>query len=312
MSARRADTPLPPGLAGLRPTIALRAQVLHAVRGYFREQDFLEVETPVHIRTPPPELHIEAVPAGDSFLRTSPELHMKRLLAAGYERIFQLGPCFRAGEKGALHHSEFTMLEWYRSNADYLDVLSDTEALIQAVATAVHGGTEFQYDGTSINVGRSCECHTIADAFRRHAGWDPTAEYDEDRFTVDLVEKIEPCLPRDRAVILKDYPAEAAALARCRPGTPPVAERWELYLGGLELANAFSELTDAAEQRRRFEEWTRARQRTGQAVYALDERFLSALEEGMPPSGGVALGIDRLVMLLADQPRIARVRPFLE
>jgi lysyl-tRNA synthetase class 2 len=312
VSAKRADRPTSPDPAGFRPTLELRARVQDAIRNYFGKQGFLEVETPVRIRTPALERHIDALPAGGAFLRTSPELHMKRMLASGYERIFQIGPCFRAGEQGALHHSEFTMLEWYRADADYRDVLSDAEGLVQAVVMAVHGGTEFSFDGLTIDVGQPWERHTVADAFLEHAGWDPTVAYDEDRFTVDLVEKVEPRLPHDRAVVLKDYPAGAAALARCRPGTPPVAERWELYLGGLELANAFSELTDAAEQRHRFEQWSEARRLAGQPVYDLDEPFLSALEQGMPPSGGVALGVDRLVMLLADQPRIDRVRPFLE
>ena len=310
VSARGADSNPSPTPGRFRTVLELRAAILDAVRSYFREHGFLEVETPVQVHTPALERYIDAIPAGNGFLRTSPELHMKRLLAAGYERIYQLGPCFRQGERGARHHPEFTMLEWYRTDADYLDVLSDTQALLQAVLTAVRGGTVFSYGGGPVDIAGPWECRTITDVFVSGAGWDPVTAYDEERFNADLVGKVEPRLAADRAVVLKDYPAPAAALARCRPGPPPVAERWELYLGGLELANAFSELTDATEQRRRFEEWAGARRSAGQPVYAPDERFLAALEQGMPPSGGVALGIDRLVMLLADCPHIRDVRSF--
>jgi len=310
VSIRRADRYGPVPLSGFRSVVEIRARLLQAVRAWFRDHGFLEVDTPVRVRTPALERHIDAIPSGSAFLRTSPELHMKRLLAAGYERIFQVGPCFRAGEEGAYHHTEFTMLEWYRAGGGYLDVLADAKALVRYAVTALQGQAVFPCRGRLVDVGVAWESRKVSEVFLEYAGWDPVSDYDADRFTVDLLEKVEPRLRRDRPVVLMDYPVRTAALARCRAGNPPVAERWELYMGGLELANAFGELTDAAEQRRRFEQWADERNAAGRPVYALDERFLEALEQGMPASGGVALGIDRLVMLLADKTRINEVRPF--
>ena len=145
---------------------------------------------------------------------------------------------------------------------------------------------------------------------RRHAGWDPVHTFDADRFDLDLVNRVEPALPPDRPAVVCDYPAALAALARTRPDNPAVAERWELYAGGLELANAFSELTDAAEQERRFAAWTARRRAAGRPVYPPDRRFLQALRQGLPPCAGIALGIDRLLMLLADTPRIGDILAF--
>lgn len=290
--------------------IEIRSRVLHAIRTFFHERGFIEAETPVRLPRPALELHIDAIPSVDWYLRTSPELHMKRLLAAGCPRIFQMGPCFRAGERGRLHNPEYTMLEWYRAQADYLDVLVDAKALVAHVAESVLGGTSLVYGGGPIELMPVWDCIDVADAFVLNAGWNPVKAFNADRFDLDLVEKVEPALPRDRPVILKDYPVPAAALARCRAGDPPVAERWELYIGGMELANAYSELTDAAEQRRRFEECAHERRRMGKPVYPVDEAFLAALEAGMPPCGGVALGVDRLAMLLSGAHAIEQVRPF--
>ena len=294
-----------------RPDIlALRSAALSAIRRFFSRNGFLEVETPVLIPTPALELHIDAQPAGRGFLRTSPELHMKRLLAEGLPRIYQVGACFRTGERGRLHNPEFTMLEWYRAGADYLGILADMQRLIPYVCGEVLGSARISYRGQSIDTGAAWETWHVSDAFRRFAGWDPLAAYDADRFDLDTVDKIEPNLPKDRPVVLMDYPPQAAALSRCHDGPPPHAERWELYIGGLELANAFTELTDAAEQRRRFEECAEERRHMGKPDYALDEEFLAALDRGLPPCGGVALGVDRLVMLLADASDIEEVRAF--
>ena len=294
-----------------RTGLLIRSRVLHAIRCFFHERDFVEVETPVRLATPALELHIDAEPAGDHWLRTSPELHMKRLLAEGLPRLFQLGPCFRRGERGDRHHPEYTMLEWYRADADYTDILADTKALIAHVAQAVLGRTDFRYLRNRIELLPRWERITVADAFQRFAGWDPTAAYDEDRFNEDLVNKVEPRLAKDVPTVLTDYPAEAAALARRKPGNPRVAERWELYIGGLELANAYSELTDPVEQRARFEACAAARRALGKEVYPLDEDFLAALGQ-LPPCGGIALGVDRLVMLLADAASIEDVLAFRE
>jgi lysyl-tRNA synthetase class 2 len=290
--------------------LALRSRMLQAVREWFWSAGFIEVETPVRIPAPAPELHIQAPASGSAWLRTSPELHMKRLLAAGCGRIFQIGPCFREGERGRRHAPEFTMLEWYRAPADYRDILRDTGELVRHVVRQVTGGTTLPGRGVAIDVAAPWELMTVREAFRKHAGWDPVTAYDADRFDTDTVNRIEPALPRDRPCVLLDYPAPAAALARLKPADPSVAERWELYIGGLEIANAYSELTDAAAQRARFEACNAERQRLGQPAYPLDEPFLEALAGGVPPCGGIALGIDRLAMLLADATAIDDIRPF--
>jgi lysyl-tRNA synthetase class 2 len=297
-------------LSGRLQTLQTRSRLLQALRRFFTDRGFVEVETPVRIATPALELHIDAEPAGKAFLRTSPELHMKRLLAEGCERIFQVGPCFRRGEAGPLHSPEYTMLEWYRADADYMDILVDAKALMSAVCREVIGTERVSRGGTQIEIMPVWDCWTVADAFVRFAGWDPVAAYDADRFDLDLVDKVEPRLAHDRPVVLKDYPAQAAALARCRDERPPIAERWELYVGGLELANAFTELTDPVEQRARFEACAAARAAAGREVYPLDEAFLAALRSGLPPCAGAALGVDRLAMLLAGADRIDEVRAF--
>jgi len=306
--------PAPPAtpaeLARVRPVLELRSRVLGAIRRFFTDRGFVEVETPVRLPAPALELHIDAEPAGNHFLRTSPELHMKRLLAAGYPRVFQMGPCFRAGERGRIHNPEYTMLEWYRAEADYTDALVDTKALLAFVAEKAGTGTTLFCQGETIELMPIWERMTVADAFTRFAGWDPTAQFDADRFDLDLVQRVEPNLPRTCPVVLADYPAECAALARLKNSDPSVAERWELYIGGLEIANAFSELVDTREQRRRFETCARQRQALGRPVYPLDDAFLAALAHGMPPAAGVALGVDRLVMLLANLDSLDHVLPF--
>lgn len=298
-------------LKSKKPGLEIRSRVLQSIRRFFVERGFLEIDTPVRLRTPALETHIDAEPSGFRYLRTSPELHMKRLLAAGYERIFQMGPCFRQNEHGPLHHPEYTMLEWYRAYTDYAHILVDTKALIIQVAQDVLGKTDLVYQGREIALAPVWERITVADAFVQFAGWDPTKQFDADRFDLDLVSRVEPKLPKNMPVILTDYPVECAALARRKNSTPPVAERWELYIGGLELANAYSELIDPMEQRARFEECAQKRAALGKDVYPLDEEFLASLEK-MPPAGGIALGVDRLVMLLADTATLDDVIAFRE
>jgi len=291
-------------------TMKLRSDALQAIRSFFVSRDFIEVETPLRIPAPALEEFIDAPPSGDWYLRTSPELHMKRLLAEGFSRIFQIGPCFRQGERGHLHNPEFSMLEWYRAHADYETILADTEDLVRSVTKTIHGSSVIKFGSIKIDVGLPWIRMTVADAFMQYAGWNPVENFDADRFDLDLVNKVEPALPQDRGIILIDYPAEAAALARRKPGNPAVAERWELYLGGIEIANAFSELTDAAEQQQRFEACAAKRAAAGSEVYPLDRPFLAALKKGMPSSGGIALGVDRLVMLLANIENIQQLLPF--
>ena len=297
-------------LRDLRRVLDLRAKLNEAIRRFFRERGFLEVETPVVLPANAPEATIDAVPAGAGWIRTSPELHMKRLLAAGCENIFQLGPVARAGEHGRWHHPEFTLLEWYRARAGYLEILADTKALLAFLAAELRGGTDFAWQGKPVSFAQDLwEKASVSQAFIQHAGWDPARNFDPDRFDLDLVTRVEPALPPDHPVVLIDYPAPLAALARRKPDDPLRAERWELYLGGVELANAYSELTDPAEQRARFEEANAARAKRGAKPYPLDEPFLAALAQ-MPPSGGIALGVDRLLMILADVDSLDGVLPF--
>ena len=278
-----------------------RARVLRQIRAVFDARGFTEVETPVRILAPAPEPHIDCPPSGDWFLRASPELQMKKLLAAGMERIYQIGPCFRAGEKGRRHSPEFTMLEWYRANADYTQIAVDAEELLGEVLRPT-GTTGVSPVAFALPFARL----TVREAYRRWAGWDPVEAWDQDRFDFDMATEIEPNLPKG-PLFLMDYPAPAASLARLKADDPRVAERWELYVDGLELANAFTELTDPVEQRRRFESARAERRALGEADYPLDEEFLDALAR-MPPSGGVALGVDRLVMLACGVRDITDVR----
>ena len=307
MRPRPADSE---ALRDLRRVLELRAKLNDAIRRFFRERGFLEVDTPVVLAANAPETHIDAIPAGAGWLRTSPELHMKRLLAAGYENIFQLGPCGRDGEHGRWHHPEFAMLEWYRANAGYIDILADAKALLSFLARELRGAVDFIWQGKPVSFAQELwEKQTVSQAFVAHAGWDPALKFDPDRFDLDLVTRVEPALPPDHPVVLIDYPAPLAALARRKPDDPLRAERWELYLGGVELANAYSELNDPAEQRARFAEANVARQKRGAKPYPVDEPFLAALAQ-MPPSGGIALGVDRLLMILADADSLDAVLPF--
>lgn len=212
---------------------------------------------------------------------------MKKLLAAGMDQIYQIGPCFRDGEKGRRHNPEFTMIEWYRRGATYLDIAADMEALIGELT----GGA-----GTP-------ERLTVRDAYRELAGWDPWDKWDADRFDYDMAVKIEPNLP-EGPLFLMDYPPAAASLAKLRGD---VAERWEFYWKRMELANCFTELCDSEEQRLRFAEARRERRVLGEADYPLDEEFLTVLPQ-VGSAAGVALGIDRLVMLLCGESDIRFVR----
>jgi len=293
----------------MRRVLERRAQLNDAIRRFFRDRGFLEVDTPVVLPANAPEANIDAIPAGAGWIRTSPELAMKRLLAAGCEKIFQLGPVARAGEHGRWHHPEFSLLEWYRSGAGYLEILADAKALLSFLAGELRGATDFTWQGRPVSFAQELwERQSVSQAFIQHAGWDPALKFDPDRFDLDLVTRVEPALPPGHPVVLIDYPAPLAALARRKPDDPLRAERWELYLGGVELANAYSELNDPAEQRARFEEANACRHRRGAKPYPLDETFLAALAQ-MPPSGGIALGVDRLLMILADADSLDGVLP---
>lgn len=256
-----------------------RAAVIKGIREYFDALGFTEVTTPVMIAAPAPEAHIDCPACGTKFLRASPELQMKKLLAAGMDKIYQIGPCFREGEFGTRHNPEFTMIEWYRLNADYRDIYRDMLGLLSNLSTLSNLSNVSSF--------------SVRDAYLKFAGWDPWVNWDQDRFDYDMATKIEPNLG-EGYVSLWDYPPQAASLSKLRGD---VAERWELYLNGVELANCFTELCDGPEQRRRFLATKEERKHLGEADYPIDEEFLE-LVPLMKSASGVALGVDRLVAAL--------------
>lgn len=326
--------------ADRRPFLLARQRLQVALRGFFAARDFVEVETPILQVSPGNEIHLKAFatelerPDGtraSRYLHTSPEFTAKKLLAAGEPRLFTFGRVFRNGERTALHHPEFTMLEWYRAREGYEALMVDCAALL-ALTAEVAGTPMVRFGGLACDLTVSPERLTVADAFTRYAGIDlmatasagdtnrdglwhaarasgiRVAEDDSwaDVFTRILVEKVEPVLGVGRPTILCEYPISEAALARPKPGDPRVAERFELYVCAVELANAFGELTDAAEQRRRFEQWMDEKQRLYGERYPIDEEFLAALAQ-MPEASGIALGFDRLAMLASGARRIEDV-----
>ena len=293
-----------------KPYLWLRSRIIQSIRRFFMERDYLEIETPYLIPAPAPELHIDAIPAGDLFLHTSPELCMKRLLAAGFPKIFQLGKCFREGERGSSHLPEFTMLEWYRAGIDYRGLMEECEGLILFVSESLGLGRTVTFQGREVALEGPWPRLTVREAFERYTSIPMEEALKSDRFDECLAFDIEPRLGAPKPVFLCDYPAPLAALSRLKPEDPSVAERFELYLGrGLELANAFSELTDAEEQRRRFLLESENRRALGKKTYPIADKFIEALPM-MPASAGIALGVDRLVMFFADTAAIDDVVTF--
>ncbi len=294
----------------IRANLERRARLLAAIRAFFDAAGYLEIETPVRIPAPIPEAHIDPVAAEGWFLQTSPEQAMKRLLAAGFMRIFQICRCFRRGERGARHLPEFTLLEWYTAHADYHHMMDQTEALIRKIVTMVAGQPRLAWQQATIDVSVRFDRMSVSEAFARWSALTPVQALAEGRFDEIVALEIEPRLGWKRPVFLYDYPAACAALARRRPDRPDLAERFELYIGGLELCNGFSELIDAAEQRRRFEAERRQRETTAPHRPPMPEPFLKALSD-MPPAAGNALGLDRLAMLLAGTTAIDDVSAFI-
>jgi lysyl-tRNA synthetase class 2 len=267
------------------------------------------------VPSPGLDVHLDALTVrtgpDERYLITSPEYQMKRLLAGGLERIYQLAKCFRNDEVGPQHQPEFTMLEWYRAYAGVDEVMADTEQLVAAMATAISGVPVLHTAHGPVDVAPPWPRLTVREAFARFAQVDVLAllqeEHGEDTFYRLLVERVEPALSELGALFLCEYPASMASLARKKPSDPRVAERFEAYVAGVELCNGFGELTDPVEQRARLLADQAERARQGLPVYPLDEQFLAALEQGVPPSGGNALGLDRLVMLALGAAHIEDV-----
>jgi lysyl-tRNA synthetase class 2 len=325
--------------ADRRPFLLARGRITEAVRRWFGAQGFVEVETAILQPSPGNETHLHAFatelqdPAGAAvrlYLHTSPEFACKKLLAAGERRIFTFARVFRNRERGALHHPEFTMLEWYRADEPYQNLMDDCAGVLAAASDAA-GADAFSFRGRSCDPRAEPERLSVAQAFDRLAGVDllATLTPDPDRnrladaaqsagirvadddtwsdiFSRILVERIEPNLGIGRPTILYEYPSAEAALSRATASDPRLAERFELYACGVELANAFGELTDPIEQRRRFEAEMAEKARLYRERYPVDEDFLAALAV-MPPASGIALGFDRLAMLATGAPRIEHV-----
>jgi lysyl-tRNA synthetase class 2 len=289
--------------------LRLRARIIQEIRTFFVSRGFLEVETPLRIPANAPEEHIEPIRSGDWYLQTSPELCMKRLLCRGHERIFQISRCWRNDERGSRHIPEFTMLEWYRSDSDYEDLMKDCEELLCHVSASCILTDTVYYDNIAIVLHETFPRISVRDAFNQYTGVSMEAAVGDGSFDELLVNQIEPALLQGKPVLLVDYPIEMAALARPKPGDSGVAERFELYAGGLELANGFSELNDPVEQRARFQEANLKRSRNGLPPLPLPEPFLKELAH-MPPSAGIALGVDRLVMLFSGAKQIDDVVTF--
>ncbi len=333
----------PDRFAERRDRLMARGRGLTAVRDFFGEAGFVEVDTPALQLSPGLEPHLKAFAtvlhdptdgaARPVYLHTSPEFAMKKLLAAGLPRIWQLVHVFRDGERSATHHPEFSMLEWYRAGAGYQDLMTDCEALLRRTQLAV-GAEALSWQGRRADAGRPFERLSVAGAFDRYAGIDvlatapdpampdmdllaaaaekigiaphPGDDWEALFFRIFL-DQIEPHLGVGAPTILYDYPLALAALSRRKPEDPRLCERFELYACGLELANAFGELTDPAEQRRRFVADQARKQALYGETYPIDEDFLAALEHGLPDCAGIALGFDRLVMLATGARHIEEV-----
>ncbi len=293
----------------IEKNLVLRSTILDAVRQFFRQNGFLEVETPLRLTAPAPEPHIDAVESGNHYLQASPELHMKRLLCAGYDKIFQICKCFRHRERGTLHIPEFTMLEWYTTGVDYRFLMDQVEKLICFVSEKTLGRQQVPYRNTTIDL--SCPWKRIrtGDAFTLYADMDMKSAVANDMFEEKLAFEIEPRLDRSRPVFLHDYPLEYTPLAKSVPDDPEAAQRFELYLAGIEICNGYGELTDADTQRMRFESELSSKRANGRRVSPMPERFLDDMSN-MPEASGCALGLDRLVMILADAEAIDDVVAF--
>jgi lysyl-tRNA synthetase class 2 len=298
-------------LLGIKPNLARRAKIFELTRSFFRGQGFIETDTPIRSPSVAPESEIEPFASEDWFLTTSPELYMKRLLAAGYDKIFQLIHCFRKGEQGRHHNPEFTLLEWYRIGADYMQMVSDTEQLVMSIAAGLGTAPVIHYKNQAIDISPPWRRFTVRDAFVSAAGWDPISELQSLRFDLDLVTKVVPSFAPEKPTVLLDYPAAMASLARLKADDSRVAERAEIFIGGLELANAYSELTDVEEQRKRFQAEMEKILSEKKHKATMPSKFLEAMA-CLPACGGIALGMDRLVMLFCNADSVAEVMAFTE
>ena len=293
----------------LKENLTKRSHIIQAIRSYFFQQDFLEVETPIRIPAPAPEAHIDSFESQGWFLQSSPELAMKRLLAKGHDRIFQICKCFRRDERGPRHLTELTMLEWYTAGYTYVELMEQCTELIRYIAEKIGCKDNLTYGGTTIDLASAWEKITVETAFQRYTDTFLEKAVSSGDFDEIMAFEIEPELGQKVPTFIMDYPASMAALARLKPQNQQFAERFELYIAGMELANGFSELNDPEEQRRRFNIETRMRTLAKKPATPMPEPFLKDLEH-MPSAAGIALGVDRLVMLFTDSDNINQVVAF--
>jgi lysyl-tRNA synthetase class 2 len=292
-----------------------RSRLLQAIRSFFWEREYIEVDTPIRLPVLLPESNILPFASEECLLQTSPEMCMKRLLAQGCERIFQICHCFRKEELGRLHQTEFTMLEWYRKGWSYDDLMLECEALLNDLAGTLvpmagigNGGQTLVCQGRNIDLAPPWTRLTVREAFLRYAGEAADELLLQNRFDEVLVNKVEPNLGWGRPTFLCDYPIALGALARRKQGDPAVAERFELYVAGVEIANGFSELADPDEQRLRFAKELECIHASGRKA-EMPEKFLKDLPL-MGDAAGIALGVDRLFMLLAAGSTLFAAVPF--
>lgn len=323
-----------------REMVRKRAEFFSGVRDFFHRQGFLEIDPPSLVAVPGMEPYLDPfeLRLGDdrgrgakAYLATSPEYSAKKLLTAGFEKLFMLTRTFRNSEPlttSGMHNPEFTMLEWYRAYASYLEIMDDAESLVRWLCRRLHGTETFRFRGESFDLRVPWERLSVADAFWKYAAVDLDAALDrqkllhlvrekghrpkdderyEDLFFRIFLTEIEPALGHGRPTILYDYPLPLAALSKASEDEPGYAERFEIYIGGVELGNAFTELNDPNEQKRRLEEERQLRKKLKKTDYQIDSDFIRALQAGLPPSGGIALGVDRLLMVLLDARSIEEV-----
>lgn len=287
-----------------------RATLIQAIRRFFIDRNYIEVDTPCRLPVLIPEAHNEPVESGDHFLQTSPELCMKRLLAeTGCSRIFQICKCFRRNERGDRHLPEFTMLEWYRTHCDYHDLMAECEEMLLEVARITKDYDYVQIKEKKISLEKGWDRLTVGEAFYRYAPLTMSQALEQDVFDEMLCQYIEPELGQNKPVFLYDYPTELGALARNKKENPKLVERFEIYIGGLELANGFSELTDESAQRERFEIELDEIRKKGRTNAVLPQKFLASLPK-MVDTSGIALGVDRLAMIFFEAEKIDQVVTF--
>ena len=291
-------------LEGKKNYLILKSQVVKYIREFFEINNFIEVFTPILIDAPAPEEYIEAFDTStNQYLRTSPELEMKQMLSAGYEKIFQMGQSFREGEKGNLHSPEFLMLEWYEVGADYNDLIDFTSKMLSFIDNKL---SEKNMNNSTISF-NSKNLITVHDAFAKFANITPEETITNNNFEEVLLDEIEPNLGFEYPLFLIDYPAKLAAFSRLKEDNPTVCERWELYLNGIEIANAYSELVNPKLQREQFAKFAKTRKETNFKEYPNPKDFLDAIDYGIPNSGGCALGVDRLAIIFANVKNINKV-----